>query len=257
MFELIPRDTLEVFGLVLARTSALVLSAPLLGSGTGFSGFKVVLILGVTAALVPVVAEPIGPVAPLAYGLMLLHEVLVGLFLGFLLQLAVLVVRVSGQLIGQEMGFLVARQVDPVTGVDTPLITSLYETLFVLALLSLDGHHWLLRSLGSSFERAPVGELALGGSVVATIQAMFGEMFRAGIVFAAPVMVFLMLVSILIGLLSRAVAHLNVLEVGFSLRVVMALGGMCLFAPLLEPAMEGLQYELVRWLDRGVDALGT
>ncbi len=257
MLELFSTDVLEVFGLVVARTSALVLSAPLLGSGTGFSGFKVVLILAVAGVLTPVVAEPLGPVEPIAYALMLLHEVLVGLFLGFLLQLGVMVVRVSGQLIGQEMGFLIARQVDPVTGVDTPLITSLYETLFVLSLLSLDGHHWLLRSLGSSFERAPLGTLALGSSVNATIQSMFGEMFRAGIVFAAPVMVFLMLVSILIGLLSRAVTHLNVLEVGFSLRVVMALGGMFLFAPLLEPAMEGLQLELNAWLDRGLDALGS
>lgn len=257
MLELLPAGAIEVFGLVLARTAAVVLSAPLLGAGTGFSGFKVALVVGVAAVLAPVVWEPLGPVAPVAYGLMVLHEVLVGLFLGFLLQLVLLVVRVAGQLVGQEMGFMIARQVDPATGIDTPLITSVYETLFVLALLSLNGHHWLLASLGRSFDHAPLGELALAPTVTATVQSMFGEMFRAGIVFAAPVMVFLMLVSILIGLLSRVVTHLNVLEIGFTLRVGMALCAMFLFAPLLEPALEGLQRDLGAWLDRGLEALGS
>ena len=80
-------------------------------------------------------------------------------------------------------------------------------------------------------------------------------MFSAGIVFAAPVMVFLMLVSLLIGLLSRAVPQLNVLEVGFTLRVSVAMLAMFLFAPLLEPAMMRLYEGLILWLDRGLDAL--
>jgi len=256
MLELLPPGTVEVFGLVLARTSALVASAPILGTGTGFAGYKLVLILGISAALAPIVAEPLGDPTPIAYGLMLLHEVLIGLFLAFLLQLTLLVVRVAGQLIGQEMGFMIARQVDPATGIETPLITSVYETLFVLALLSLNGHHVLLRSLGDSFAHAPIGELAIAPSVAGTVQSMFGDMFRAGIVFAAPVLVFSMLVSILIGLLARVVTQLNVLEVGFTLRVGMALGAMCLFAPLLEPSLESLQHDFATWLDRGLQALG-
>jgi flagellar biosynthesis protein FliR len=84
---------------------------------------------------------------------------------------------------------------------------------------------------------------------------MFGEMFRAGLVFAAPVMVLLLLVSLVIGLLARAVPGLNVVEVGFTLRVLVALGALFLFAPLLDPAMRGLHQELLRWLERGLAAI--
>ena len=69
------------------------------------------------------------------------------------------------------------------------------------------------------------------------------------------VMIFLVLVSLLIGILARAVPTLNVLEVGFSIRVMVSLFAMFLFAPLLEPAMSGLQVEFISWLDRGLDAL--
>lgn len=84
---------------------------------------------------------------------------------------------------------------------------------------------------------------------------MFGELFRAGLAFAAPVMVLLVLVSILMGLLSRMVPHLNVLEVGFSIRIILALLAMFTFAPLVEPAIDTLQTSLQTWLDRSLDAL--
>ena len=53
-----------------------------------------------------------------------------------------------------------------------------------------------------------------------------------------------MLVSILIGLLARAVPQMNVLEIGFTLRISAALLAMYLFAPLLEPALRVLYERL-------------
>jgi flagellar biosynthesis protein FliR len=254
-----PDGTIEAFGLLLVRTSALVLSAPVLGTGSAFSGYKVAIIFGVALVLYAGSGSPLPAesILPIAYAILAVREVVIGVFLGFTLHLVILAVRVSGELIGHEMGFMVARQVDPASGIRTPLITSLYENLFLLALLALNGHHWLFRALGESCTRAPIGELSLGAGVAPTVQTMFGEMFAAGIVFAAPVMIFLMLVSLLIGLLARAVPQLNVMEVGFTMRVGISLTAMFLFAPLLEPAMSGLFEALIVWLDTGLGALGA
>ena len=252
----IPHEVLQAFGLFLARTSALFVATPILGSGTGFSGYKVALVFLTSLVLFTAIGQPLpSDVDGFAYGAMMVREVLIGSFLGYLLQLALLAVRVAGEMISQEMGFMVARQVDPAGGVPSSLITNVYESLFLLALLLLNGHHWMIRSLESSFERAPIGQLQLGAGVSPTALAMFSEMFGAGLVFAAPVMVFLGLVSLLIGLLSRAVPTLNVLEIGFTVRVGVSLVAMFLFAPLLEPAMTGLHGDLLRWLETGLDSL--
>ncbi len=246
--------TLAGFVLVLLRTSAMVLSAPVLGQGTGFASYRIGLIAFLSLLLFIATGTPIDA-PPIELALMGLREVLIGVFLGFLLQLVLLAVRVAGELVGQEMGFMVARQVDPTNGVSSTLITNLYENLFLLVLLALDGHHWLLRSLERSFAFAPIGHIQLGQRMASTALAMFAEMFRAGLVFAAPVMIFLLLVSLVIGLLSRAVPGLNVMEVGFTLRVLVALVAMFLFAPFLEPAMRNLHQDLLRWLERGLAAL--
>lgn len=250
-------EALAGFGLVLVRTGALLAAAPVLGLGVQFSGHKIALVLFVALVIDLALGMPHVPAEPLAWGVLAVREALVGAFLGFLLHVATVAVHVAGEMVGHEMGFLVARQVDPVTGVQTALTTNLYENLFLLAVLSLNGHHWLLRSLGDSFARAPLGELSLSPGLAHTTALMFGQMFEAGIVFAAPVMVFLMLTSIAIGLLARAVPQLNMLEVGFSVRVLVALCAMFLFTPLLEPALTGLHERFVAWMGHALDALET
>ena len=246
---------IEAFGLYATRSSAMVISAPLLGIGTRFSSYKVALIFALAILMYGVGGAPVVEAEPILLVAMALREVLIGLFLSFLLNLTLLVIRVAGQLIGHEMGFLIASQVDPATGLQTPLITSMYETFFMLAMLAVNGHFLLLRGLAESFERAPVGGLAFNQGLGGMIGTVFGDMFEAGLVFAAPVMALLFLVSLLMGLLSRAVPHLNVLELGFAIRILLALAIMYSFAPLLSASFERLFDAFGQTLNGALDAL--
>lgn len=240
--------------LVLARTAAIILSAPVLGQGTGFAAHRLALVVFTTAVLYAVIGAPVEATS-IELVLMTLRECLIGIFLGTMLSLSLLAVRVAGELVGQEMGFQIARQIDPTTGVSSTLIMSIYENLFLLVLLALDGHHWILRSLERSFAFAPIGHLELGRGMAETLLAMFAEMCKAGLVFAAPVMIFLLIVSLVIGVLARSVPSLNVMEVGFTLRLLVALGAMFVFAPMLGPALRALQRDLLMWLERGLTAI--
>ena len=242
---MIPVGTIAAFGLYLVRTSALLLATPLLGNGAAFSGYKVALVAVVSFALYGATGEPLTEtIGPVDYALFCMREALIGLSLAFVLQAVVIAVRVGGELIGHEMAFNMSSQVDPSTGISTPLITRMYEAFFFLGLLAVDGHHLILRALSDTFFSAPIGTVDFSEGVIPYLLEFFGELFRAGITFAAPVMVVLLLVSILIGLLARAVPQMNVLEVGFTLRISAALLALFLFAPLLAPALRVLYERL-------------
>ena len=242
---MLPPGAIATFGLVLVRTSAMVLTAPMIGDASGFSGYKVGLIGALSLLAMTTLDAPLEePVGPVAFGAMAMREALIGLSIGFVLQAVLLAVRVAGEMIGHEMAFNMSTLVDPATGINTPLITKIHEGLFFLGLLAVDGHHFLMRALFESYGRAPVGEVVLDPGVVQVARSLFSNMFAAGLTLAAPVLVLLVLVSLLIGLLARAVPQLNVLEVGFTLRIVVALVAMFAFAPLLAPAMEGLYLAL-------------
>jgi len=254
----VPPGVIEAFGLTVVRTSALVLASPLFGTGSGVSGYKVGLTAVLSIVLFLAVGAPLAaPAGPLELGVLALRELLIGLMLAFTLHAVLLAVRVGGELVGHEMAFNMARQSDPATGVSVPIIAHLHEILFLLALLAINGHHWLVRALLESMRRAPVGELRFHDGMPDLVLTQFSQLFGAGLTFAAPMMVLLSLVSVSIGLLARAVPHINVLEFGFGLRIAGGLVAMYLFAPALQPALERLLEHLMDGLEAGLDLLGT
>ncbi|MEM9380817.1 MAG: flagellar biosynthetic protein FliR [Planctomycetota bacterium] len=247
---------LESIGLFVARTSALLLLTPLLGSGAQFHGYKVALVVSVSAAMLFVQGIP--PVVVdswVHYALLMMREAVLGLGLAFMLHMVLMALRVGSELIGNEMAFTMANAVDPSTGESMPVLSRMNESLFFLALLSVDGHHWIVRGLAESFERAPVGEMQFGGDLPATLGVFFADMFAGGIAFAAPVLALLMMVSLMIGLIARAVPQVNVLEMGFSLRVAGGIIAIGLLSPTLAPAMSTLLEHLMAGLEAGLDAL--
>ena len=93
---MLPPGTIEAFGLYLVRTSALILAAPLLGTGSNFTGYRVGLIGVLSAVLYLAAGSPVVPdVQVVGFGILALREVLIGLTLAFLLHVVLLTVRVS------------------------------------------------------------------------------------------------------------------------------------------------------------------
>jgi flagellar biosynthesis protein FliR len=68
-------------------------------------------------------------------------------------------------------------------------------------------------------------------------------------------MVLLMLLTLLLGLLTRAVPQINVLEFGFSLRIIGGLTSMAIFAPMLAPAFTRLLERLMQGINDTLDAI--
>lgn len=252
----LPPGLIEGAGLFMARTSALLLTVPLLGSGASFVGYKVAMVVSVTVALYASHGLPLVEVGSwIQFALLALREMVIGLGLAFMLHLVVMAVRIGSEMVGNEMAFTMANVVDPASGESLPLLSRMNETLFFLALLSVNGHHWIMRALAESFGRAPVGGLDFGGDLTAALGTLFADLFSAGIAFAAPVLVLLMMVSVLLGLIARAVPQVNVLEMGFSLRVGGGLLAIGLLSPTLAPAMTALLERFMESLEVGLDAI--
>jgi flagellar biosynthesis protein FliQ len=113
-----------------------------------------------------------------------------------------------------------------------------------------------VRALCDSFTRAPIGTIGLPQGLGQALLRLFADMFTAGLTFAAPVLVVMLLVSLLIGLLARAVPQINVLEVGFTLRIVVALVAMLGFAPLLAPGDGAHVHGARQWAGHRAGARG-
>ncbi|MEZ5979738.1 MAG: flagellar biosynthetic protein FliR [Planctomycetota bacterium] len=248
-------STLVALGLYLVRSSALVVASPTF-TRLGFASFKIALIVVLAGVM-----YSIGDVQQVEvanggrFALLALREAMIGLSMAFLVQVALLAARIGGELVGLEMGIQMGAQVDPVTGVSTPLVARYFEEVMLVGLFAMNGHHWLVRALAESYERAPIGHLTFANGMVDLLLSFFHEMFAAGIAFIAPILVLMALVSLVVGLLARTVPQINVLELSFTLRIGVALVGLLFFAPALEVLAGTVMTALDEWLRAFLDLL--
>jgi len=212
------------FMLVLIRTSGVVMLAPMFGGAVVPMRIRAAFVLIVSLVLTPVV----GSAAPradgfLAYGVLAVHELAVGLMLGFAAVLAFGSFQIAGEFVGRQMGFAMGRLADPLHGESTSVLNQFHYMFAMLIFLAINGHHWFLQALTSSFNSIPLGASAFSAAITGGMVERFVEVFAAGLKVAAPAVCVLVLVTIGLGMLARAAPLLNMLMISISVRIVVGL----------------------------------
>lgn len=248
-------DQLHVFLLVLLRVSALLIVAPIFGHRLYLARAKVGLAVMVSLVLFPLVAnQHVPPPQHLGlYLVMALREVAMGLVLGFSVLLLFIGVQFAGQLAGLQMGFGIVNVLDPQSAEEVSVVGQFLNLLAILLVLTLNGHHMILRGLMTSFEAVPLGAAHLKPPVMQKLIALSGQIFVIAIKISAPVLIALLLISVALGVLSRTVPQMNVFIVGFPVQVAVGLlvllASVPLIALVLTRAMHLLERDFIAFID--------
>jgi len=213
--------TMFSFLLTLFRVSILLFVLPFFGGANIPNTVKGSLCIIMSMALWPHLSFPgvMMPSSPWHILIMLMGELMIGLILGLTVRVLFGAVQMGGQLIGFQMGYAMINVVDPLTG-QSVVITShfLYMTT-LLTFLALDGHLYLLQSLADSFAVVAPGGLLVSTQLSLHLIRMVGQIFVLAIRIAAPVMASIFLVDLALALVGRAAPQMNVLMLGFPLKI--------------------------------------
>lgn len=213
--------TVFSFLLTLLRVSVLLFLLPFFGGANIPATVKGAFCLIMALALFPQLSFPGAqmPSSPWNILLLLLGELTLGLVLGLTVRVLFGAVQMGGQLIGFQMGYAMINVVDPLTG-QSVVITShfLYMTT-LLTFLVLDGHLYLLQALAESFGMVAPGGILVSPLLATHLLRTVGQIFVLAIRIAAPVMAAIFLVDLALALVSRAAPQMNVLILGFPLKI--------------------------------------
>ncbi len=147
------------------------------------------------------------------------RSLLVGALLSFAVGLIFTAVRYAGQIMGMQIGFAIVNTIDPQNGVQISVLSQLYYLLAVLLFFAVNGHHTLLTAIIESCTVLPVfGSVSLDAGAWLLLRES-GQLFRIGLQIAAPCVIVLLLVSATMGVVVRTVPQLNVLVVGFPIKI--------------------------------------
>ncbi len=162
-------------------------------------------------------------------------EVILGLALGFSVQLAFAAFRISGTLIGNEMGFAMAQVMDPTTGLQSPVIGRLFESLAFLYFFAVNAHHRIFELLSHSFDVIPIGKPWNLGALKEGLLQLTSTMMGLGIRLAIPIYATTILTTITLIVLAKAIPQINLMEFAFAVRILVAIFALILFASQLGP----------------------
>jgi flagellar biosynthesis protein FliR len=212
------------------RVGGFVLAAPIASEGVVPGLVKIVLTLSLAFLLGPLIQVPAGLSIFSAAGMLAaVMELLIGVAIGMVVQVAFESLVFAGQSISLTMGLGFATLVDPQRGAQVPVLGQLFMIFGTLTYLSINGHLMLLAALVQSFHTLPIGT-TLGQNFLWSLVVWGAQVFDTGLLIALPAVIALVIVNLALGVVTRAAPQLNLFGIGFT--ITLASGFFVLLAGL-------------------------
>ena len=246
--------TISVFLLVLARTGAWVVTAPVL-SAKGMSPIgRLAAAFALAVFVTPLMAEAKVPADLPGYVTAVLAQVAIGLVLGLLTNLLFAAFEVAGSLADLSGGFSYAQIVDPLSGQPAAAFSRLFTVCFSAIFFVSDAYQVVLGGFVQSFHALPLDHLpSLSTGTAGVLGHAATRVMLSALEVAAPLLGVLFLTDVALGLAARFVPQANAMALAMPVKTLVALtaaGATLALLPahaahLLDPALQ-LPFEVIR-----------
>jgi len=242
MFD-IPYDKTVHFLLIMIRISSFILSAPFWSNTSISAKIKIGLSCLISLIIMPFVTH----VSPLPGSLagflfLVLKQIFLGLFLGFISKLFIEGIRTASAILDIQIGFAFGKVLDPAFGAQSSVIELFYSLTTILILICTEGHLLILKAIMQTFSLLPLdGTISISGSFSENIIVMTGQIFIITLEMAGPIIGVLFLIEICMAIMAKMIPQMNVFMVELPLK--MAAGIICIIFTL--PFFPGMVSSMV------------
>ncbi len=226
---------------VLTRLSGFLSTFPGLGEGRLPAQVRLVFGLMLSVVLAPLVPRPTIPLEGLlALTFALAMELSVGLMLGMVVAWTLEAVLFAGQLMDTQMGFSFVQLIDPVNAQPSSVSSQLMGQVGLLLLFATGLHHTMILAFIDSYRIMPPGHVPT--FQVLPLISLLSQFLVRGLMLAFPVLAVLFLIDLIMGLSGKFMPQLQLLQLGFPIKigVGLLLLGLALkqLGPWIAPLME-------------------
>ncbi len=231
---------------VMTRIGAALIAAPIFSSA-GVPVQLRVAITGAIAILVTAWTDVAAPAALLsAAGLVAVaSEVMIGLAMGFVIQLTFAAPTIAAEVLSGTMGMSIATAADPNSGAGSTALGQYFSILLTLAFLAVDAHLEFVSLIVRSYAVFPPGGAWLSAAQFEQVVDFGGDMLVTAVLLALPVTLILVLVNVVTGIVSRSAPSLNLFALGLPASVFAGIIALVIAAPLLNEQLLGLAGDAV------------
>ena len=213
----------STFILVVFRLAGMMLFAPLFGSAKIPKRVKALLVLILALGVTPSVPVATLPETTWELAAAIAGEMAFGLAMGMSLSLVFIAAQWAGELIGQQMGLNLSEVFDPQFGGSGSVLGEMYFMLTLVVFLLIDGHHAMLEGVRDSFDALPLLSIGMDTNLFATVAGLLTGATVLALQLAAPMLVTMLVVDLVLGLIGKTMPQMNVMSAGLTLRAVVGM----------------------------------
>lgn len=230
---------LQLWMLGMIRPGAAFLAAPVFGAANVPVQLRLVIALavGVPAVAASGMTLPADGIVSVPGVLFIIGEAVIGLSIGFVLQMGLAAALLAGETISNAMGLGFASMVSPLTGQPSSAVGQFLMMLATALFLAADGHLLLIGIIVDSYSALPPGNAFPSHGAIEGVLRFGSLMFVAGLSIALPVGFVLILVQIIMGVIGRSAPALNLFAVGIPATLLAGLVLLGVATPVMAEAI--------------------
>lgn len=244
LFE--PTRLLTYFFIVL-RMGGIFFTAPVFSSSALNAAVRMMLTLIVSLVLMPAIT-PLQVTDPNVLWLVIsaAKEILIGVTIGAMTSLLFSSIQLGGYLMDYQMGFSMVSVIDPASNASMSFSGQVYNILAMLIFLAINGHHIFIRAVVQSFSFLPLTDFSLNSESLMFVLKTFVRVFIIAIQITAPVFIALMITNAVMGVMARLVPQMNIMVVGFPIKIFIGIIMLILSLQLFYIVFEKVMYSYFR-----------
>lgn len=225
---------LDIF-LVAGRIGGMVFTAPIFGSRNYPIPMKIGFIFFTTMIVYPFVNSTITYDVStfLGFALLLVNEILIGVFIGLLISVFFNFIYFAGDMIDHELGYSIVSVINPMDESQIPITANVFYVFSTLIFLQLNLHHELITALVVSFSKIQLGSFFNAAGSFTMMIDIVSQSFVIGLQIAAPFMITVLIADIILGLLSKAMPGMNIFVLGMPFKIFFGLILFIILMPFL------------------------
>lgn len=160
-------------------------------------------------------------VLSLSYFMQSISQVLLGFIGGLILNLAMEVITIVGQIISTQLGLSAASLFDPRFGMITSM-TNFYIITFIILFFMMDGPFVIIKTVVDSFEYLPVNRVIFDYKGLEVVQ-FAGIIFTGSIMMVISLMAAILMVNLSLSIMSKFAPQFNLFSIGLNISIIVGL----------------------------------
>ncbi len=216
---------LSAFFLIFCRVGSALMTMP--GFGDVYVSFRIRLLFALVFSLLltPLLGAQMPPLpgSPLALFLLMLTEVLIGVFMGLIVRSMLSALHVAGTLIAAQSSLAVGAIFDPNSGAQSPVVSNILTIAAITMFFALDFHHLVIAAIVQSYDVFTTGKWAITGDMANLFSRWMADAFTLGVLLCAPHIIFSLLFYLLGGLMTRLMPNFQIFFVFISPQIMIAI----------------------------------